>query len=244
MKCVVITGGSSGIGRAMAERFGREGRHVILSFCRHQKEAEEVKRSVTASGGVCELYRADFSNPEEVQGFAEFVLKTGKTLDVLIHNAGISHYGLMGKLSEEEYERVMNTNLKSAFLLTNALVPRMIQAGKGKIITVASIWGLVGASMESVYAASKAGLIGMTKSLSKELGPSGITVNCIAPGVIETPMMAGFDQETLDALKAETPLMRLGKPEEVASLACFLSSEEADFITGQVIAIDGGFALS
>lgn len=243
MKYIAITGGSSGIGRAIAERFGKEGWHVILSYCRHQKEAEEVKALITASGGNCDIYRGDLSTLEGIEGFSEYVKEKCPALDVLVNNAGISHYALMGKLSPTEYEKVMNTNLKSAFLLTNALAPGMIQAKRGKILSISSVWGLVGASMESVYAASKAGLVSMTKSLAKELGPSGITVNCIAPGVIDTPMMAGFDQESLDALKEETPLMRLGKPEEVASLAFFLASEEADFITGQVIAVDGGFAL-
>ncbi len=235
---VLITGGSRGIGKACVERFTAEG-HAVVFFYRSNAEAAA---RVSAETGALAI-RADVRNSDEVAEGIRLAVETMGGIDVLICNAGISQIKLFTDLTDADWQTVMDTNLSGAFYAARAVAKHMIARHSGRIITVGSMWGKVGASCEIHYSASKAGLRGLTMALAKELGPSGITVNCIEPGVIATEMNGALDEETIAALCEETPLCRLGSPKEVAALAAFLASEEAGFITGQCIGIDGGFAV-
>ena len=243
MKTVFITGASRGIGRACALKFAENGYVVLANYCSNDKMAQSLKSEIEAKGGICRLYRFDVSDAEKAKAAIESAASDFGQIDVLINNAGISSYGFFDSLSEEEWERTFAVNTKGAFNCAKYASKSMLHRHSGRIINISSVWGLVGASMEAHYSASKAALIGFTKALAKELGPSNITVNCICPGVIATDMNSVHSEETIAQLREETPLMRIGKPEDVANLAFFISGEEASFITGQVISVDGGFAL-
>lgn len=243
MKTVFITGASRGIGRACALMFALNGYAVLANYCKDDEKAQSLKSEIEKNGGVCELYKFDVSEAQRAEkAFAHAIEKYGK-IDVLINNAGISSYCLFDEISETQWQKMFDVNVKGAYNAARFAVRSMLHFHSGRIINISSVWGIVGSSMEVHYSASKAALIGFTKALAKEVGPSGITVNCIAPGVIETDMNSVHSPETLETLKDETPLMRIGKPDDVAALALFLAGDEASFITGQVIAVDGGFAL-
>ncbi len=235
---IIISGGTRGIGKALVERFTRDGRNVVFFYRSRQDLAAELSRSTGAIG-----IRADLSVPREATDAMMQAVKALGGLDVLINNAGISQIKLFTELSDEDWHSMLNTNLSSAFYLSRAAAREMVKNHNGRILNIGSMWGKIGASCEVPYSAAKAGLRGMTMALAKELAPSGITVNCIEPGVIVTEMNAFLEEETLSALREETPMGRLGRPEEVAALAAFLASDEAAFITGQCIGIDGGFAV-
>ena len=190
-----------------------------------------------------EIFKADVSKQDQVKAMFDFCMDRFGSIDVLVNNSGISYEGLITDMDEEDWDRIIDTNLKSVFLCSKEALKHMISNHSGKIINISSMWGQVGASCEVAYSASKAGMIGFTKALAKEVGPSGINVNAIAPGVIMTDMMKDFDQSDIDYLKDETPLMRLGQPEDIANLVSFLVSDKADFITGQVLASNGGFVI-
>lgn len=231
---ILITGGSRGIGRACVEAFARD-RHSVTFF---YKESDDVANDVAKVTGATAV-KCDISSSEAVNRAIEGIPR----IDVLINNAGVCSFGLFDTVTDSEWDRVLNTNLTGAFYVTRAVSRSMIASKFGRIINIGSVWGKAGASCEAVYSASKAGLRGMTLALAKELGPSGITVNCIEPGVIDTEMNAHLSREELDSLCCDTPLGRMGRADEVAALALFLASEQASFITGQMIGIDGGFAL-
>ena len=236
MKTVLISGGTRGIGRACAELFLNNGYNVAVIY----KSSDEAAAHLRDKLGIYAV-KADVSVSEDVKKAVRSVTERFGSVDVLINNAGISHIGLIQDVSDGDFRRVMDTNLSGAFYLCREVAPMMISAKSGRIINIGSVWGNHGASCEAVYSASKAALRGLTSSLAKELGPSGISVNCVEPGVIETDMNACFDKETLAALADETPLCRLGKPEDVANAVMFLASDRASFITGQFIGVDGGF---
>jgi 3-oxoacyl-[acyl-carrier protein] reductase len=238
MKNVFISGGSRGIGRACVEAFAREGYNVAFTYNNSEAKALELAKNTGAYAIKC-----DVSDPEAVKGSSEKAAHLLGGIDVLISNAGVSHIGLIQDMTDAEWRSVLDINLTGAFYLTRAVLPYMLKAQSGRIVTVGSVWGRCGASCEAAYSASKAALRGLTLSLAKELGPSGITVNCVEPGVIATDMNACFDADAISELCDETPLGRLGDPTEVAELILFLSSDRASFITGQCIGIDGGFAL-
>lgn len=243
MKTVFITGASRGIGRACAKKFAENGYIVLANYCSSDEKAQSLKAEIEENGGVCETYKFDVSDMEKTKEAIEKAVNAYGKIDVLINNAGVSSYGFFDSLSEEEWVRTFDVNTKGAFGASKYALKSMLHEHSGRIINISSIWGIAGASMEVHYSASKAALIGMTKALAKEVGPSGITVNCICPGVIDTDMNAVHSEETIEELKNETPLMRIGKPVDVANLAYFLSTDEASFITGQVIAVDGGFSI-
>lgn len=238
MRNIVITGGSRGIGAAMAKAFCENGDRVFIIYEKNETAANKVAENC----GAIPL-KADISSKKAVDELAgEIHTKYGK-VDVVINNAGISQIKLFSDVTEEDLLRMFGVNMYGAFYVTQAFLSDMINKKSGKIINISSMWGEVGASCEVHYSASKAALIGFTKALAKELAPSGITVNCITPGVIDTEMNAELSAETREELIAEIPLMRMGKAEEVANLALFLASDKADYITGQVIGVSGGMVI-
>lgn len=243
MKTVLITGASRGIGRATAIRFAKEGFNVAVNFKENEAAASEICEEIKKNGGSAKAYRADVSQNDEVKAMINFIREDFGEIDVLVNNAGIAlQQGLFTDFSEKEFRSVFETNVFGVANCCRAVVPDMVRRHEGKIINVASVWGVCGASCEAIYSASKAAVIGFTKALAKELAPSGINVNAVAPGMIETDMNAHLSKEDVDAFKDEIPLMRAGKPCEVADVIYFLASDEAGYITGQTISVDGGIA--
>lgn len=243
-KVALITGASKGIGKEMAKLFAENNYNVVINYNKSQKEAKELLDELTANGHNARIYQADISNLHEANALVNYTIGQFEKIDVLINNAGISRYNMFTDISYEEWNEVMNINLNSVFYVTKKALQYMIPEHQGKIINISSMWGLVGASNEVHYSTSKAALIGMTKALAKELGPSNIQVNAIAPGVIETDMLNDVDKDTIEYLKYETPLMRIGKPIDIARCALFLAQDGGDFITGQVISSNGGFVIN
>lgn len=242
-KTALITGASRGIGREIARLFAKNNYNVVISYNKSEKEAQELLDELNNENLSARIFKADISNPQEANSLVNYTIGQFEKIDVLINNAGISRFNLFTDISYEEWHEVMNINLNSVFYVTKKSLQYMIPELQGKIINIASMWGIVGASNEVHYSASKAALIGMTKALAKELGPSNIQVNAIAPGVIETDMIKDIDNDTMDMLKYDTPLMRIGKPIDIAKCALFLAEDGGDFITGQVISSNGGFVI-
>ena len=237
-KKVIVTGGSRGIGAEIVRRFIDEG--AAVSFLYHDS-VEAAKDLARATGAI--PIRCDLADPYDAERAIREAETAVKGVDILVNNAGIAVSGLLQDLSQKEWDRLLAVDLTSVFVCSRLLIPHMIRQGHGRIINVSSIWGMVGASCETAYSAVKAGVIGLTKALAKELGPSGITVNCVAPGVIDTDMMKSYDEETRRTLAEETPLGRRGTPRDVAETVLFLAGEGASFITGQVISPNGGFVI-
>ena len=241
MKTIIVTGGSRGIGKCMAENFAKDGYNVVLNYNKSAKEAKQIKEDLEKQGMNIEIYKADVTKKDEVKKLINFTLKKFQNIDVLINNAGIAKIHLFTDVSEEEWDEIMNTNLKSAFFTTQEVLPNMINNKKGCIINISSIWGMIGASCEAVYSASKAGLDGLTKSLAKELGPSGIRVNGIAPGIIDTQMNSNLDEQIKNEIKKEIPLGKIGNPIDIYRCAKWLVEDE--YTTGQIISPNGGWAI-
>lgn len=240
-KTVLITGGSRGIGAAAVRAFAQAGYAVALNYCRSRDAALRLAEELTAQGHTVLPVQADVSDPDQVRHMVDNVLDNFCQLDILICNAGRSWTGLLCDMSDREWRTLMGADLDGVFYCCRAVYRHMVSRKQGRILTVSSMWGRSGASCEAAYSAAKAGVIGLTQALAKELGPSGITVNCVAPGVIDTRMNAHLGPEALAELAEETPLGRLGTPEDVANTLLFLASPEASFLTGQVIGVDGGF---
>ena len=241
MKTIIITGGSRGIGKCMAENFAKDGYNVVLNYNKSEKQAKQIKQNLKEEGFEIEIFKADISKRNEVKKLIEFTIKKFGNIDVLINNAGIARLHLFTDVTEEEWDEIMNTNLKSAFFTTQEVLPNMIHNKSGCIINISSVWGLVGASCEAVYASSKAGLNGLTKSLAKELGPSKIRVNGIAPGIIDTEMNSNLDEKIKDELKTEIPLGKIGNPIDIYRCAKWLVEDE--YTTGQIISPNGGWVI-
>ncbi len=238
MKNVLITGGSRGIGKAMVELFCEQGYSVVFTYLKSREAAEELSR---ATGALA--IAADSASESDIRAAVNIVNEKFGGIDVLINNAAISSFSLFTDLTLDEWKKTFSVNVDGAFLYSKEVLPYMISKKCGRIINVSSMWGVVGSSCEVHYSASKAALIGLTKALAKEVGPSGITVNCIAPGVIDTEMNSALSEDDMRVLCDETPLMRIGKPSEIAEAAFFLAGEKASFITGAVINVNGGFIL-
>ena len=224
-KKALITGASRGIGREIARLFAKNNYNVVINYNNSQKEAEELLEELTKENCSVRIFKADVSNVNEANALVNYTIGQFEKIDVLVNNAGISRYNTFTDISYEEWHEVMNVNLNSVFYVTKKALQYMLDEHSGKIINISSMWGLVGSSNEVHYSTSKAALIGMTKALAKELGPSNIQVNAIAPGVIETDMLSDISDETIEMLKYETPLMRIGKPIDIARCALFLAEE-------------------
>lgn len=242
-KVAVVSGGSRGIGAAVCRTLAGEGYTVIIDYRINREAAESLEAELRASGMNAEAYCCDVSDEASVVELFSYVIKKYGRVDVLVNNAGVSNYELFTDISSDSWDYIMNTNLKGTFFMSREALGNMISNKRGRIINIASMWGICGASCEVAYSVSKSGVIGLTKALAKEVGPSGITVNCVAPGVIQTDMLKDISDEAVEMLKEETPLGILGTPENVADCVAFLASDKAGFITGQVLSPNGGMVI-
>lgn len=239
-RTALVTGGAKGIGRACCVRLAQAGAKVAVNYLSSAEAARETERLVRAAGGACRLVRADVSAPEQVQAMVEEVTAELGPIDLLVNNAGIFHYTPHDQTSLDVWRRTLDTNLTGAYLVTWAVKDRMIERGFGRIVNMASIAGLRARPNSIAYAASKGGLIAFTKSLAEALAPHGIRVNAVAPGLIDTPILDGVDQDVLARIIESTPMGRIGRPDEIAEMVLFLLSERSSFSTGQTLVASGG----
>ena len=242
-KTALVTGASRGIGRAIALRLAAEGADVAVNFAGSAAKAEEVKNAIIEMGRKAIAIQADVKDASSVAGMVEEVKKTFGRIDILVNNAGVTRDGLLMRMKDEDWETVIDTNLRGVFQCTKAVSKIMMKQRYGRIVNMASVVGLVGNAGQANYAASKAGVIGFSKSVARELASRGITVNMVAPGCIDTDMTAVLSDKVREAMLADIPLARVGKPEDVANAVAFLVSDEAAYITGQVINVDGGMVM-
>lgn len=242
-KVALVTGGSRGIGRAIAVALAREGAKVAINFAGNEKAAEETKALVEQAGSEAILLKADVSDKDADAALIDTVIKTYGKIDILVNNAGITRDSLMLRMKEDDFDAVIDTNLRSVFYLTKAAAKSMMKKRTGRIINMSSVVGLTGNAGQVNYAAAKAGVLGITKSAAKELASRGITVNALAPGFIETDMTDVLSDTVKESLLHEIPLKRMGEPKDVANAVLFLASDQSAYITGQVIHVDGGLVM-
>ena len=241
-KIIIITGASRGIGREIAKTLAREGYTIIANYNKSEKEAQKLQKELQEENKEIDIYKANIANEEETQEMIKYIIKKYKKIDVLINNAGIDKIQLVTEVTKKDWDEIINTNLYGTFYISQQAAKNMIQNKQGKIINISSIWGQIGASMEVVYSISKAGVDGLTKALAKELGPSGIQVNSIAPGFIKTEMNSNFNEQEINEIKDEIPLQKLGECTDIAKCVKWLI--EDNYVTGQVIAINGGWSIT
>ena len=242
-KTVIITGASKGIGAATAILFARKGYNVVINYNNSFESASLLARSLSSRGCSVMTFKADVANKLETDLLIKETIYKFGGVDILVNNAGVSHIGLITDTDDFDVNKIIDVNLKGVFNCCRSVAPTMISQKSGKIINVASMWGEVGASCEVAYSAAKAGVIGLTKALAKELAPSGITVNAVSPGLIETSMNSNISVEDLNQFVNDIPLERMGTADEVASAIYFLASSDADYITGQVLSVNGGYVI-
>ena len=242
-KCAVITGASRGIGKCIATKFAKEGANVVINYRNNEEEALKVKQELEDLGSQVLVVKADVSELEQAENLIKEAKKEFERVDILVNNAGITKDNLIIRMKEEDFDSVIKTNLKGAFNCLKAVTPIMLKQKYGKIVNVASVVGVVGNPGQVNYCASKAGLIGMTKSLAKEIGSRNITVNAIAPGFIDTDMTKILSDDQKKKILSQIPLNKFGNVEDIANVALFLGSENSNYITGQVIHVDGGMAM-
>lgn len=240
---VIVTGASRGIGKACALAFGKSGANVIINYTRSKEKAEELCEYISKLGGRALPFCANVADRKAVDEMIAFAHSNFGSISILVNNAGIAEQIMFCDITEEKWDRMFAVDVKGVYNCIQAALPDMIHNKSGRIINISSMWGITGASCEVHYSAAKAAVIGMTKALAKELGPSGITVNAIAPGVISTEMNGNISEEIMSELKEETPIGRIGTPEDIAETALFLASPKASFITGEVISVNGGFII-
>lgn len=239
-KTAIITGASRGIGRAIAKKFAEQGANIAFTFLSSVEKGKELEKELIAFGVKAKGFQSDAANTKASEDLVNAVVAEFGTVDVLVNNAGITRDNLLMRMTEAQWDEVINANLKSVFNLTKAIQRPMLKARKGSIVNMTSVVGIEGNPGQANYAASKAGIIGFTKSVALELGSRNIRCNAVAPGFIQTEMTANLDQKVIDALQAKIPFKRTGTPEEVADLVVYLASDNSSYITGQVISICGG----
>ena len=242
-RVAIVTGGGRGIGRAIAARLAQEGASVAISYRSNDAAAEETAQKVRDAGARCELFKGDVASPEDVRALFAGVSDAFGRVDILVNNAGITRDNLMMRMKEDEFDEVLRTNLKGTYVCTRAALRPMVRARWGRIVNVGSVVGLVGNAGQANYAASKAGIIGFTKSVAREVAQRGITVNAVAPGYVGTELTGGLPEGVKEQILAQVPSGRFGEPKEVAEVVAFLSGEGAGYITGQTIAVDGGMTM-
>jgi 3-oxoacyl-[acyl-carrier protein] reductase len=242
-RVAIVTGGTRGIGRAIAYRLAEEGVNLAISYRSNDDAAEETAQKVRSDSVECELFKGDVSSPEDVEALFKGVSDAFERVDILVNNAGITRDNLMMRMKEEEFDEVLRTNLKGTYLCTRAALRPMVRARWGRIVNVSSVVGLVGNAGQANYAASKAGIIGFTKSVAREVAQRGITVNAVAPGYVETELTGSLPENVKEQIRNQVPAGRFGEPEEVAEVVAFLVAEEAGYVTGQTIAVDGGMTM-
>ena len=241
-KVAIVTGASKGIGREIAKTLAKNEIKVIANYNNSEKEAKELKEELKKENLEIDIVKADVSTRKGTNKLAKYALEKYKKIDILINNAGISEYKLFTDETDEDWQRVINTNLYSAFAMSQEVIPSMVHQKNGLIINISSAWGVVGGALEVIYSVSKAGIDGLTKALAKELGPSNIRVNSIAPGMINTKMNSNLNEEEIENLKEETPLGKIGDPKDIAKCVKWLIEDE--FTTGQIISINGGWIIT
>ncbi len=242
-RVAIVTGGGRGLGRAIALRLAREGANVVVSYRSNDEAARETAEAVREAGAKCELVKGDVASPEDVKALFGAASETFGRLDILVNNAGITRDNIMMRMKDDEFDDVISTNLKGTYLCTRAALRPMVRARWGRIVNVSSVVGLVGNAGQANYAASKAGIIGFTKSVAREVAQRGITANAVAPGYVETELTGSLPADVKEAIRAQVPMGRFGEAEEVAELVAFLCGEGAGYITGQTIAVDGGMTM-
>lgn len=242
-RVALVTGGGRGIGRATAVRLAESGAKVAVSYRANDEAAEETARLVREAGAECELFKGDVASSDDVAALIEGVSEAFGPVEILVNNAGTTRDNIMMRMKDAQFDEVIATNLKGTYLCTRAVLRGMVRARWGRIISVSSVVGLIGNAGQANYAASKAGIIGFTKSIAREVGNRGITANTVAPGYIKTELTAGLPEEITERVLGQVPIGRLGEPEEVAEVVAFLAGEGAAYVTGQTLAVDGGMVM-
>jgi 3-oxoacyl-[acyl-carrier protein] reductase len=242
-RVAIVTGGGRGIGRAVALRLAKEGADVAISYRSNDEAAEKAAEEVRTAGMRCETFRGDVALQKDVEALFKGVIEAFGRIDILVNNAGLTRDNLMMRMKEEEFDDVLNTNLKGTYLCTRAVLRPMIRARWGRIINISSVVGLVGNAGQANYAASKAGIIGFTKSVAREVAQRGITANVVAPGYVETELTGNLPEKVKNQIKGQVPAGRFGEAEEVAEVVAFLAGEGSGYVTGQTVAVDGGMTM-
>ncbi|MGB3634900.1 MAG: 3-oxoacyl-[acyl-carrier-protein] reductase [Rubrobacteraceae bacterium] len=242
-RVAVVTGGGRGIGRAIAVRLAQEGANVAVVYRSNDDAAQETAKLVRKAGVECETFKGDVASQEDVEAIFKGINESFGRLDILVNNAGITRDNLMMRMKEEEFDEVLRTNLKGTYLCTKAVLRGMVRARWGRIVNVTSVVGLIGNAGQANYAASKAGIIGFTKSVAREVAQRNITVNAVAPGYVETELTGSLDESVKEQIRAQVPAGRFGEPEEISDAVVYLAGEGASYLTGQTIAVDGGMVM-